>query len=132
VPRPVCRWAYTCLPLGVHFWGTMARLTLRIPDSLLDTLKKEAEASGFASVSDYARRKLAVATALERIADTLERQQQSLSLILEHAARAESRLEERAPSAIASAPSPSRLQVFSPQHGRMVDLDADGREIPPE
>jgi hypothetical protein len=63
----------------------------------------------------------------------LDRLEQSLSLVKEQKARTESQVEEIAGQlGLTQTLTPSRPQAYSPQFGRMVELDADGREIPPE
>jgi hypothetical protein len=54
----------------------------------------------------------------------LDRLEQSLSLVKEQTARTESQVEE-----IAGRLGLTRLSL---PHGQWVELDADGREIPPE
>ena len=107
----------------------VAHLSLRIPESLLAQLHEEAGRSGFTSVSEYVRRKLAASSPSSRIEQKIDSLSESLSFLREQSARIESRLEETTPSA--SLP-PGHRQVWSEQFGRMVDVDADGREIPPE
>jgi Arc/MetJ-type ribon-helix-helix transcriptional regulator len=89
----------------------MAQLSVRLPDSLLESLREEARRSGFGNVSDYARRKLAASAPSSRIEQKIDRLAESLSLVSERTARIESRLEETAPSL----PSfPSRPMTYSP------------------
>lgn len=104
--------------------AALRQLNIRISEQQLLDLRQEAGLAGYLNVSEYARRKLAVMSTLDRIAESLASDMREVKERL-------SSIEETLGAPSLSAP-PGHRQVFSTQFGRMVDVDADGREIPPE
>jgi len=106
--------------------GDYTTITIRLPVALRSQLKTEAERVGM-SLSEYARRQLAVGSPMQRV-------EAKLDLVLAHLDALPPAPDPGTTVAALHAvePTPSeRPMAWSTQHRQMVELDADGREIPP-